>query len=237
MKKSLEDHAARFDEVAGEYDDSQNDTEEYRACVSLVVEHAVGEARSASESPSGRRPRGLREDDVVADLGTGTGAIALALADDAGEVVGRDISEGMLERAREKAAERGIENVSFGEGRFREPNIAEQSSAGNRPSADDVDSVDVVVSNFAMHHLSDAEKREAIEAIAALGPRTFVLGDVMFFGEPDPDEPFYSPAVDDPSTVGHLADALTDAGFSLTAVERVHDQVGVLVAERGDGEE
>jgi hypothetical protein len=32
--------------------------------------------------------------------------------------------------------------------------------------------------------------------------------------------------------VGHLADALTDAGFALTAVERVHDQVGVLVAER-----
>ncbi len=29
-----------------------------------------------------------------------------------------------------------------------------------------------------------------------------------------------------------LADAFTDAGFSLTAVERVHDQVGVLVAER-----
>jgi SAM-dependent methyltransferase len=155
----------------------------------------------------------------VADLGTGTGAIALSLAEDAGEVVGRDISEGMMERAREKAAEEGIENVEFGEGRFREP---------------DIESADVVVSNFAMHHLSDEEKVEAIEAIAALGPRKFVLGDVMFFGEPDPDEPFYSPEVDDPSTVGHLADALTDAGFALTAVERVHEQVGVLVAERGE---
>jgi len=83
-----------------------------------------------------------------------------------------------------------------------------------------------------MHHLSDAEKREAIETIAGLEPDALVLGDVMFFDEPDPDEPFYSPEVDDPSTVGHLADALTDAGFALTAVERVHDQVGVLVAER-----
>ncbi len=54
----------------------------------------------------------------------------------------------------------------------------------------------------------------------------------MFFGEPDSDAPFYSPEVDDPATVGVLADAFTDAGFSLTAVERVHDQVGVLVAER-----
>jgi SAM-dependent methyltransferase len=202
MKKTLEEHASRFDEVAGEYDDSQNDTEEYRACVSLVVDHA---------DP--------RSDETVADLGTGTGAIALALADEAGQVLGRDISEGMMERAREKAEEQGIDNVAFGEGRFREP---------------DVESADVVVSNFAMHHLSDGEKREAIEAIADLGPRKFVLGDVMFFGEPDPDEPFYSPEVDDPSTVGHLADAMTDAGFALTAVERVHEQVGVLVAELSD---
>lgn len=204
MKKTLEEHASRFDEVAGEYDDSQNETEEYRACVSLVIEHVDPQS-----------------DETVVDLGTGTGAIALALADDAGNVVGRDISEGMLEQARQKADAQGIENVEFGEGRFREPNV---------------ERADVVVSNFAMHHLSDEEKREAIEQIAKLGPRKFVLGDVMFFGEPDPDEPFYSPAVDDPSTVGHLADALTDAGFALTAVEKVHDQVGVLVAERGNGE-
>ena len=59
-----------------------------------------------------------------------------------------------------------------------------------------------------------------------------LLGDVMFFGTPNPEEPFYSPEVDDPATVGTLADALTDEGFVLTAVERVHDQVGVLVAER-----
>ncbi|MFC4448081.1 class I SAM-dependent methyltransferase [Halorussus aquaticus] len=205
MKKSLEEHASRFDEVAGEYDDSQNDTEEYRAAVSLVVDHA---------NP--------HESDTVADLGTGTGAIALALAEDAEKVIGRDISEGMMERAREKATEQGIENVEFGEGRFREPNVEE---------------ADIVVSNFAMHHLSDEEKREAIEAIAELGPRKFVLGDVMFFGEPNPDEPFYSPEVDDPSTVGHLADVMTEAGFALTAVERVHEQVGVLVAERGESTE
>ncbi|SEQ35579.1 class I SAM-dependent methyltransferase [Natrinema salaciae] len=199
MKRTLEEHAARFDEKAGEYDDSKSD--EYHACANLVVEHA---------SPG--------EDDVVLDLATGTGAIALALAPDAKRVVGRDISEGMLEEAEQKAADEGLENLSFGHGSFREPNY-------DGP-------VDVVTSNFALHHLSDEEKREAIAVIADLEPRKFVLGDVMFFGEPDPDEPFYSPDVDDPATVGVLADAFTDAGFSLTAVERVHDQVGVLVAER-----
>ncbi|EMA50345.1 class I SAM-dependent methyltransferase [Halococcus thailandensis] len=203
MKKTIEEHAARFDEHSGNYDEEQ-DGAEYRACSSLVVEHAAPDA-----------------DDTVLDLGTGTGAIALALAGDAERVVGRDISDGMMDEARSKATDAGIENVAFGEGSFREPAVDE--------------SVDIVVSNFAMHHLDDEEKHEAIEAIAALGPRKFVLGDVMFFDEPDPDEPFYSPEVDDPATVGTLADALTDAGFSLTAVERVHDQVGVLVAERADG--
>lgn len=199
MKRSLEDHAHRFDEKAPEYDSSKG--KEYETTVSLVVEHA---------DP--------RSDDVVLDLGTGTGAIALALAADAGEVVGRDISEGMLDQAREKATERDIENVTFEEGRFRAPNAP--------------GTVDIVTSNFAMHHLDDDEKREALEVIGELEPRRVVLGDVMFFGEADPEEPFYSPEVDDPATVGVLADAFTDGGFALTAVEQVHEQVGVLVGER-----
>ncbi|WP_256288131.1 class I SAM-dependent methyltransferase [Halobellus inordinatus] len=206
MKKTIDEHAARFSAVADSYDD-ESDSAEYLACADLVVEHAA-------PGP----------DDVVLDLGTGTGAIALALAPNAKRVIGRDISEGMLAEARAKAGDAGLENVEFGEGRFRDPNY-------DGP-------VDVVTSNFAMHHLSDAEKREAIAAIADLDPRRFVLGDLMFFGAPDPDEPFYSPEVDDPATVGTLVDALTDEGFVLTAVERVHEQVGVLVAERfGDASE
>jgi SAM-dependent methyltransferase len=202
MKRTVEEHAARFDDYAGDYDEGQ-DSDEYKACAGLVVEHA----RQA-----------LRPGDTVLDLGCGTGAIALALAGDAERVVGRDISEGMMNQARAKADAQGFENVAFGYGEFRDPGY-------DGPA-------DVVVSNFAMHHLSDAEKREAIEVIAGLEPHTFVLGDVMLFGEADPSVPFYSPEVDDPSTVGVLADALTDAGFVLTAVEMVHEQVGVLVAER-----
>jgi ubiquinone/menaquinone biosynthesis C-methylase UbiE len=200
MKRTVEEHASRFDDHAAEYDESQ-DSEEYKASAALVIEFADPEPG-----------------DVVLDLGCGTGAIALALAPDAKRVVGRDVSEGMMERAREKADAEGITNVEFDEGRFREPQY--------------VGEVDVVVSNFAMHHLSDEEKREAIRVIGDLGPRRFVLGDVMFFGEPDPDEPFYSPEVDDPATVGTLVEAFTEAGFAVTRARRVHDQVGVLVGER-----
>ena len=198
MKRTHEEHAARFNAIADEYDDDKS--EEYRACVSLVVEAADPAA-----------------DETVLDVGCGTGAIGLRLAESAGRVVGRDVSEGMMRQAERKAAERGLSNVEFGEGTFRDPAV---------------DAADVVVSNFAMHHLSDEEKREALGVIAGLGPRRFVLGDVMFFGEPDPEEPFYSPEVDDPATVGVLADALTDAGFALVGVEKVHEQVGVLVADR-----
>lgn len=150
-----------------------------------------------------------------------TGLIALALAGDAGHVVGRDISDGMIEQARSKAAAGGIENVEFGYGEFRDPQY-------------DGD-VDVVVSNFALHHLPHEEKREAIEVIAELGPRRFALGDAMFFGSPDPEETLFGHGVD-AATVGMLVDVLTDAGFVVTAVERVHNQVGVLVAEQSDEE-
>lgn len=199
MKKTVEEHAARFDNLATDYDEEKS--AEYNECVALVLEHANPDS-----------------DDTVLDLGCGTGAIALGLAEEAGRVVGRDISEGMMDEARRKAEERGLDNVEFGQGQFREPNYD--------------DEVDIVTSNFAMHHLSDDEKREAISVIAGLGPRRIVLGDVMFFGEPDPEEPFYSPEVDDPATVGVLADAFTDEGYAITAVEMVHEQVGVLVAER-----
>jgi cyclopropane fatty-acyl-phospholipid synthase-like methyltransferase len=199
MKKTLEEHAERFSELAEEYDDDQSPA--YRACADLVIAYA-------DPGP----------EDVVLDLGTGTGAIALALAGDAKRVVGRDISEGMLDQARRKAEERGLTNVEFGEGRFRDPNY-------DGP-------VDVVVSNFALHHLSDEEKREAIEAIAALEPQRFVLGDVMFFEDPDPEGDIYDPEVDDPAQAGVLADALTDAGFVLAAVDRVSPAVGVIAAER-----
>ncbi|MFB6234132.1 MAG: class I SAM-dependent methyltransferase [Halopenitus sp.] len=201
MKKSVEEHAERFSAKAAEYDESK--TDEYHACANLVIEHAAPDA-----------------DDVVIDLGAGTGAIGLSLAPDADRVVLRDVSAGMLEQAREKIADRELDNVETAEGTFREPDYAGPA--------------DVVVSNFALHHLSDAEKREAIEVMADFEPERIVLGDVMFFGSPDPAAEFYSPEVDDPSTVGHLVDCFTDAGYAITTVERVHDQIGVLVAERID---
>ncbi|MFW5949448.1 MAG: class I SAM-dependent methyltransferase [Halolamina sp.] len=212
MKRSIEDHAERFSAIATEYDEKQ-DSDEYAACASLVIE-------AAQPGP----------EETVLDLGTGTGAIALALAPEAGRVIGRDISEGMLAEARRKAEEAGHENVAFGEGRFREPNV--DGRAATEVDVDGTTAIDVVVSNFAMHHLADDEKREAIEVIAELGPRRVVLGDVMLSAAVPEGQEQYSTEVDDPATVGALSEALTDAGFSVVDVTLVSDQYGVLVAER-----
>ena len=201
MKKTVEEHAARFSEKAAEYDDSKSD--EYHACAGLVIDYAAPEP-----------------DDVVLDLGAGTGAIALALAEDADRVLARDVSEGMMEEGRRKAEERGLDDVEFAYGEFRDPELEPDQRA------------DIVTSNFALHHLADDEKREAIGVMAETGARRIVLGDVAFFEGPDPDAPFYSPEVDDPATVGTLVEAFTAEGFAVTAVERVHDQVAVIVAER-----
>ena len=58
---------------------------------------------------------GLAGDEQILDLGTGTGAVALALAErlPRGRVTGVDTSEGMLQQAATKAAARGLDNLAL----------------------------------------------------------------------------------------------------------------------------
>ena len=56
---------------------------------------------------------GLTGDDVVVDLGCGTGQLALPMAGRVRAVIGLDPEPGMLRRARQAAAEQGIANVSW----------------------------------------------------------------------------------------------------------------------------
>lgn len=54
---------------------------------------------------------GLHEGESVFDMGCGTGALAIPVAERGHEVVAADFSAGMLGRLREAAAERGVTNV------------------------------------------------------------------------------------------------------------------------------
>jgi ubiquinone/menaquinone biosynthesis C-methylase UbiE len=110
-----------------------------------------------------------KSQDVVLDIGAGTGAVSFALAPRVKRVIAVDISESMLQEARKKAEDANIGNIEFVVGDFLQPNVHEK--------------VDAIVSNIALHHLTDKEKEQAIKNMAGLlnDKGRIVLGDVIIF--------------------------------------------------------
>jgi arsenite methyltransferase len=70
---------------------------------------------------------GIREDDAVLDLGSGSGTDSFAAALRAARVVGVDMTDAQLEKARELAADGGFENVEFRQGYIEEPPVEDGS--------------------------------------------------------------------------------------------------------------
>jgi len=60
-----------------------------------------------------RAKKYLKDSDVVLDYGCGTGTVACEFADSVKEIHAIDISTGMIELAKEKAAAGNVENVDF----------------------------------------------------------------------------------------------------------------------------
>lgn len=110
-----------------------------------------------------------RADDLVVDLGAGTGLLALAVAPRVRELVAVDISERMLNRLDDTAAAEGIHNVELLAADLRRLPLEDESAT-------------LVVSNYAFHHLDDVGKELALaEARRILRPGgRLVICDMMF---------------------------------------------------------
>jgi ubiquinone/menaquinone biosynthesis C-methylase UbiE len=111
----------------------------------------------------------LRASDRVLDIGAGTGLLALAAAPHVMEVWAVDNSPAMCRHLEAKLNRLGINNVRVLD-----------DSATDLPLADGT--VDVVLSNYCFHHLSDSEKRQTLAEIGRVlrpGGR-LVFADMMF---------------------------------------------------------
>jgi len=109
------------------------------------------------------------EHEVVVDIGSGTGLLALAIAERAESVWALDIAPAMVEYLRVKAASADFDNLHVA-----------VAGADSLPLVDE--SADVVVSNYCLHHLDERGKRRALnEAYRVLRPGgRLVFGDMMF---------------------------------------------------------
>ncbi len=106
---------------------------------------------------------------IAVDLGCGTGRVTIPLAERCQRVVGIDVSPRSIELLQVKCAAAGITNIDT----FVQPlETLELFPA----------SVDLVVSNYALHHLRNAEKARLLSrALGWLRPGgRLVVGDMMF---------------------------------------------------------
>ncbi len=168
--------------------------------------------------------------DIILDIGCGTGKQIIELSNFIKLGIGIDISDGMVKQATENARNENRENVKFYIGTFNRPDEKIDLSETH---------VTKIISNYALHHLNLQEKKKAIENMADLGGKSLemiIIGDLMFFENPDKHKNEfntvgYGPGSDQPSTVEELVGCFTKLSLNIE-IHKLHPLVGVLVASK-----
>jgi arsenite methyltransferase len=156
----------------------------------------------------------IKSGDTVIDLGSGAGNdcfVARALAGESGKVIGVDMTEAMIAKARENAGKLGFANVEFRQGEIEDLPIA-----ANR--------ADVVISNCVLNLVPDKRKAFA-ETFRVLKPGGhFSISDVVLVGELPADlvkaSEMYAGCVSGAIQQGEYLQIIREAGFTQVAVQK-----------------
>ena len=97
----------------------------------------------------------LESDDVILEIGTGTGELAIGLSPFCKKVFAIDISLEMLRYAEQKANFRGLNNITF-------------QHTGYLTCTYQPGTLDTVISQFTLHHLPDFWKMVALKRVYAM---------------------------------------------------------------------
>ena len=138
-----------------------------------VARYDAIEDAAASEEVALLIELGLSADDVVVDIGTGTGQFALDVASRCAQVIAVDISPVMLATLRDKITRARVDNVEVVEAGFL--NYEHRTVPA-----------DVVYSRYALHHVPDFWKGVALARLhAAMRPGAVLrIWDVVYNFDP-----------------------------------------------------
>lgn len=173
MNTSTEDAIDRMRQADWYHDDLQHVGLDF----SDPVQVATYDARQRSGDAAAAQllsELGVQPGQSLADIGCGTGVLACQAALLGCRVMAVDISPGMLAAARSRATTLGAPGIDF-------------VRAGFLSFAPPPGSMDVVTTQYALHHLNDVWKLVALQRVArALKPGgTLLLRDVVYSCEPD----------------------------------------------------
>lgn len=139
-----------------------------------------------TESKSIRELLKIKNSDLVLEIGTGTGELALNISAHCKKVVAIDISKTMMNFARMKAENQNKKNVQF-------------YNAGFLTYKNHGELFDVIITQLALHHLPDYWKMIALKRIYAMLKEDgkFYLRDVVFPSEIQDYDSYFANIIED----------------------------------------
>lgn len=156
----------------------------------------------------------IKKGDTVVDLGSGAGNdcfVARSIAGEEGEIIGIDMTEAMIQKAKANADKLGFTNVQFRLGDIEDVPLSSKRA-------------DVVVSNCVMNLVPD-KKKAFDEVFRILKPKGhFSISDIVLKGElPEAikkEAEMYAGCVSGAIKKGDYLEILSDAGFSNITVQK-----------------